>query len=276
VSSRLFILALGFSILALPCISRADAVAALNAVRSRGCGAFAPHERLQISVALNQITERMSRGESYDSAKQSVHYRAKVSTALHLTGLDSDAEISQSIRAHYCRNVSEPGLREIGAARHGDQVWIVIAEPLTAPAQRDAALISTQILALVNQARSHERRCGAEVYPAAAPLRLAPALTRAAREHSIDMAQGEFEHRGGDGSTPAQRAQRAGYRHPSVIGENIAAGATSPREVVQGWLDSPGHCANMMDRRFRDLGIGFAVDWTSRFGIYWTLDLGSG
>jgi hypothetical protein len=64
-----------------------------------------------------------------------------------------------------------------------------------------------------------------------------------------------FEHRGSDGSEPRDRVARAGYKS-RLTGENIALGPESAEEVVAGWLDSPGHCANIMEPRFQDIGIG--------------------
>ena len=77
-----------------------------------------------------------------------------------------------------------------------------------------------------------------------------------------------LEHRGRDGSSAADRVTRAGYDWRSV-GENIAAGQPSPQEVVAGWLRSPGHCANLMEPRFTDMGVAYAVDQKSEAGIYW-------
>ena len=53
------------------------------------------------------------------------------------------------------------------------------------------------------------------------------------------------------------------------MGENIAYGPKSVEEVVQGWLDSPGHCENIMDPRFVEMGLGYAVGHVSKRGLYW-------
>jgi len=60
---------------------------------------------------------------------------------------------------------------------------------------------------------------------------------------------------------------RTGYKS-RLTGENIAMGPESAEEVVDGWLDSPGHCANMMDPRFQDIGVGLATG-KKRGQIYW-------
>jgi uncharacterized protein YkwD len=82
-----------------------------------------------------------------------------------------------------------------------------------------------------------------------------------------------FEHRGRDGSQPKDRVRRAGYRS-RLTGENIAFGPVSAEEVVAGWLDSPGHCANIMDSRFRDIGVGLASG-RKRGEIYWVQTFGA-
>ena len=64
------------------------------------------------------------------------------------------------------------------------------------------------------------------------------------------------------------RALRAGYKW-RTIGENIASGQRTAQEAVQGWLDSPGHCANIMNAAFAEMGVGYAVN-PARGTLYWT------
>jgi uncharacterized protein YkwD len=59
-----------------------------------------------------------------------------------------------------------------------------------------------------------------------------------------------------------------GYRE-KLVGENIAYGPESTEEVMRGWLDSPGHCENIMDPRFAEMGIAFAPGHASKRGLYW-------
>ena len=104
------------------------------------------------------------------------------------------------------------------------------------------------------------------------PLAYSSVLTRAARAYALDMARNNyFEHTGRDGSVPKERLARLGYRS-ILTGENIAYGPETAEEVVKGWLDSPDHCANIMEPRFREIGIGFAVG-RKRGAIYWVIDL---
>jgi uncharacterized protein YkwD len=130
--------------------------------------------------------------------------------------------------------------------------------------------VSQRVLELTNQARSQDRLCGSDYFVAAGPVTLSPVLHDAALAHSRDMARHNyFEHRSPAGSEPGSRATEAGYRW-RVVGENLAAGITTPEEAVKGWIGSPHHCANLMDPRFTQMGVAFAVDQSSDMAIYWT------
>jgi uncharacterized protein YkwD len=95
-------------------------------------------------------------------------------------------------------------------------------------------------------------------------------LNKASLDYSRDMAsRSALSHEGRDGSTPADRAGRVGYKW-RVVGENLASGPTSAVEVVKGWLASPHHCSNIMDPRFTEMGSAYFVDKKSASVIYWT------
>jgi uncharacterized protein YkwD len=103
---------------------------------------------------------------------------------------------------------------------------------------------------------------------------LSDRLQTAAQAHARDMARRNyFDHHAPDGSEPRDRVRRAGYRW-ALVGENIAFGPETADEVVSGWLASPGHCANMMDPRFREIGVGVAKG-RKRGHIYWVQEFGS-
>jgi uncharacterized protein YkwD len=136
------------------------------------------------------------------------------------------------------------------------------------------AAVRARVVELVNVARSKSRRCGSEKFAAAPPLIASPQLDDAAGGHARAMARKNFfDHRGADGSQPKDRVMRAGYRS-RLTGENIAFGPVSAQEVVTGWLDSPGHCANIMDSRFRHIGVGVATG-RKRGRIYWVQEFGA-
>ncbi|MEV0645241.1 CAP domain-containing protein [Phytomonospora sp. NPDC050363] len=97
-------------------------------------------------------------------------------------------------------------------------------------------------------------------------------LTAAALGHSRDMADNDyFDHNSQDGRTPWDRSREAGY--DNAIGENIAAGYTSAAAVIEGWMNSEGHRANLLNCDAKAIGLGVA----SRDGgqLYWTQMFGS-
>jgi len=131
-----------------------------------------------------------------------------------------------------------------------------------------SSAVRERVLELVNQARASSRRCGDERFSATTPLTPSSVLNRAARDHARDMANHDyFEHIGRDGSTPKERLARLDY-HSNLTGENIAYGPVSAEEVVKGWLSSPGHCANIMEPGYREMGIAVASG-KKRGAIYW-------
>ncbi|WP_026370355.1 CAP domain-containing protein [Kallotenue papyrolyticum] len=99
-------------------------------------------------------------------------------------------------------------------------------------------------------------------------------LHLAARRHSEDMARNNyFSHASLDGSSFVDRARAAGYAYwPS--GETIAAGYERGTAVVQGWLNSAGHRAILLDCANDDVGIGLAFNAASQYGWYWTAVFG--
>jgi uncharacterized protein YkwD len=133
-----------------------------------------------------------------------------------------------------------------------------------------------QVLRLVNRARAVGRSCGSEgFFGPTHRLIWDGRLARAAQRHSRDMATHNFfRHRGSDGTKAGKRIDDTGYNW-QTCGENIAAGQTSIREVVNDWLASPGHCANIMDPDFEEMGLGMVRNANSQYGIYWTQVFGT-
>ena len=138
-----------------------------------------------------------------------------------------------------------------------------------------ASAYATALLAAVNDARSVARKCGSTAYPAVGKLALNDSLSLAAQRHSADMAtKNYFDHVSRTGSTHADRATAAGYKW-RLVGENIAAGHTSASAALKAWLASPGHCENVMNKSYKDLGVGVASNPTSKYRIYWTQMFGT-
>lgn len=103
-----------------------------------------------------------------------------------------------------------------------------------------------------------------------------PRLADAALRHADAMARTRlFDHVGADGSTVRERVDATGYRW-QLVGENLAAGHTRLEEAVVDWLNSPSHCAALLDARYTEFGLA-RIDSDSpsdAYGTYWTLVLG--
>ncbi|MBW1601285.1 CAP domain-containing protein [Streptomyces sp. JJ66] len=121
--------------------------------------------------------------------------------------------------------------------------------------------VEAQVLALVNQERA---KAGCQAVRADADL------ARLAGSHSRDMAaRGYFSHTDPEGRSPFDRAREAGVDH--MGGENIARGQASAEAVMESWMNSPGHRANILNCDFTTLGVGAHVAsggpwWTQAFG----------
>jgi uncharacterized protein YkwD len=153
------------------------------------------------------------------------------------------------------------------------QVAVTNAAGTTVAAKYTVRTFEAEVLRLVNEARGTARKCGSTRYKATGPLRWDSTLAKVATSHSKDMADHDyFSHDSRNGKSPFQRMKKAGYRYTSA-GENIAAGFRSPASVVKAWLKSPGHCKNVMNRSYDELGVGFATGGT--YGTYWTQDFGN-
>jgi uncharacterized protein YkwD len=127
----------------------------------------------------------------------------------------------------------------------------------------------------VNAARAAGATCGARgTFAATGPLQWHGVLVSAAARHSQDMADHNiFSHTGSDNSSPAQRVTDAGYAW-HLVAENIAAGYRSVQEVMDGWMSSDGHCANIMNPALRDFGVACVPGGASNtYSSYWTMDL---
>ncbi|MEO0407935.1 MAG: CAP domain-containing protein [Cyanobacteria bacterium P01_A01_bin.135] len=127
------------------------------------------------------------------------------------------------------------------------------------------------VLRLTNEFRAKNGR---------APLTANAELDATAAAHSKDMAEQDyFSHTGKDGSKPWDRAEDFGYEARSM-GENIAAGQRTPEQVVQGWINSPGHRANLLNTSYTELGVGYYLlendTGQVNYQRYWTQVFGSG
>jgi uncharacterized protein YkwD len=129
-----------------------------------------------------------------------------------------------------------------------------------------------QFLENINYIRSKGCNCGTTYMPPAPPIVWNDQLELSAMGHAADMAhQNYFSHTSLDGRTMQDRIRQAGYTYNGFksyqIGENIAFGPETIAEVMKGWFNSPGHCKNLMNPGFKEIGI--AEDNT-----YWVQDFG--
>lgn len=133
-----------------------------------------------------------------------------------------------------------------------------------------------EVLELTNQARAVGHNCDTRgSFGPAPPLEMDEVVREAARGHALDMGEQDyFMHDGLDGRSAFDRMRDAGYRGSQPWGENIATGQRTPRQVVDGWLDSDGHCANIMNPDYGVLGVGYAFVESSRFGHQWVQNFG--
>jgi len=106
------------------------------------------------------------------------------------------------------------------------------------------------------------------------PLSVDHNLATAARDHSEDMGlQGYFSHTSLDGRTVPDRITATGYFY-NTYGENIAGGQSTPEDVIDAWMASSGHRANILNPNFCDIGVGYAYVANSPYRHYWTQDFG--
>lgn len=257
----------------LPAAVQADAAAVVNALRIEGCAPRPPAGALlRPASALDAAARELARGAKLDEALARVGYPVASSRSLHIRGAREDAAIRTLIEGRHCDAINDARLAELGVHQSGDQTWIVIASRSELPfaALQNPAAVAKRVLDLVNAARSEGRRCGRERFEPAAPLTTQPALMAAASLHSLDMAaRGSLGHDGSDGSSSADRITRAGYAWRAA-GENVASGQRDAETAVRGWLESPGHCATLMDARFTETGIAYALAPNKNPAVYWT------
>ncbi|MNZ74335.1 Cysteine-rich secretory protein family protein [compost metagenome] len=233
-------------------------------------GRALPPLRMTSSLALP-----ISQSGNLREALKDNGYQATSVRTIRLAGADDADAAFDMLRSDYCRALLDSQFADIGITRRRSEWRVVLAQPQVDSRLGDSRAASKTLLAQVNAARAKPRMCGRQRFAAARPLTWNAALGAAAQKHSGAMANGNyFSHRGADGKSAADRARAAGYRGRQ-IGENIAAGQGSPRQALEGWLASPGHCANLMNQRFTQVGAGYAAQTRSDSGIYWTMLFGA-
>jgi uncharacterized protein YkwD len=277
---------------ALPALPQTDVrqelLRLVNAERAR---AGAPPLRLEGSLtrAAQQHTEELSRlGSLHGGSAADMHRR------LEQTGyqahewtenvINSGSGLDEVVRSWKTRNPSsfrslmDPDYRDLGIGLSRLDGMPLYSFLFAVPQAdhfsretsdlRDRRKVEEEMLARVNAAR---RKAGSK------PLRENPLLDKAAQRHAEDMlARGYFAHQSPSGTTVRERSRAAGYDW-QTIGENLAFGQTSVEEVVQTWLESPGHRRNILNPEFSELGLGLALGRGSdgKYQVLWVQNFGA-
>ena len=148
-----------------------------------------------------------------------------------------------------------------------------------------------EFLDAINTARTQQQDCGKYgIQPAVSRLTWSDKLYKAAYTYNYDMVHGNARHHTGSNTNSDIVAKALHLNHGSstrdrikyykydfyYIGENIAEGYESVDDVIQGWLDSDGHCQNLMNPNFTEFGMSLieSDDPNDKYGKYWTQDFG--
>ena len=206
------------------------------------------------------------------SALDQAGYDAELADAVQVEGPADARAAFDALRESYCATLGSTRYRDIGAHKDGNEWSIVLAAPAPNPTELlpDAGKAAQQVLEATNAARAEGRRCGDTWMEAAPPVTWNPQLAAAALAHSQDMArQSYFSHTSKRGLDPAQRAEAQGY-HWRYVAENISRGQNSAQEAVASWINSPGHCRNLMEPRASEMGAGLGIREGKHPTAYWT------
>jgi uncharacterized protein YkwD len=139
-----------------------------------------------------------------------------------------------------------------------------------------SAEFAREVLQRINALRQRGAVCGRRgAFGALAPVQWHPQLAAGASAYAHEMAAyGHFGHAGPAGGALDQRLRASGYPF-RVAAENIASGQQSIDEVLGSWMNSEGHCTNIMNGALRDVGMACADGQPQDAGPYWTLMLGT-
>jgi uncharacterized protein YkwD len=206
----------------------------------------------------------------WQTAMQEAGYQASAAQVVQLSGPSDADQVMAMAKQRFCGMLRSADYAEIGVTRSDNDWQIVVASPLVSREiiDREWMEVGQEVLAQVNEARREPRTCGSEEFDAAQPLTWDTRLGRAALEHSGYMAENNIlSHAGPNGEQVAARVGMTNYEW-RTLGENVAVGQSSPQQVVSAWMHSPGHCVNIMNPEFTDMGAAFETRPQS--SIYWT------
>lgn len=265
----------GLSATAAQAADEAQLIESINTYRSQvqRCADQASPELPPLTADIRLVLPA-SGGDLQDSLARAGYPMVNVQ-AISLSGPRDAKTAMQALQESFCRVLLDPQFVDVGVSRDERDWRIVLARPLLSSRLDAWQVEGRKVLEAINVARGQARHCGEQMFAAATPLAWSATLGGVAETHSRDMANSNyFDHRNPAGATPGDRAELAGYTG-QMIGENIAAGQDDAQKVVSGWLASPGHCANLMNPQFSEVGAAYAVDPKSDAGIYWTALFGA-
>ena len=151
-----------------------------------------------------------------------------------------------------------------GAAPKGG---FIAAEPKPLPPATEA------LLRQINVLRAAGAQCGGQAFAPVAALQWNEALERAAAVQARDMARaGDISHTGADGSSVGTRVSAQGYVWGQA-GENVAAGNSTAGATLSQWMNSPGHCRNIMNPGFTEVAVARQDNLASTYKNYWAMVL---
>jgi uncharacterized protein YkwD len=261
-------------------LAHADAqrqlAAAINDYRAhpQGCERR-PAQRLAPLAFNSNLALPVGYGGGLRDRLKASGYQAVTVRSIRVVGARDADDAFDLLADEHCAALLDSQYADIGVSRAGSEWQVVLARPVLDGQTSDPRSAGKALLAQVNAARAKPRMCGRQRFAAARPLSWNAALGTAAQSHSKAMAYGNyFAHQDPDGDMPADRARAAGFRGRQ-IGENIAAGQGSPSKAMAGWLASPGHCANLMNPMFTQVGAAYTQDSRSDEGVYWTMLFGA-
>ncbi|AGI23735.1 hypothetical protein H681_09305 [Pseudomonas sp. ATCC 13867] len=250
-------------------------VAAINTYRGEVQSCAGSASQILPPLAVEQRLAIPAGAGDWKTALNQTGYPMSSVRMLSLTGPRDANAAMKALQESFCQVLLDPQFVDVGVSHEGDDWRILLGRPLLQGKLGTWEAEGQQLLQAINAARGQARQCGGQNFGNAPALSWNATLGTIAEGHSRDMANNNyFDHKGRDGSTPGDRAELGGYSFQQ-IGENIAAGQGNARKVVDSWLSSPGHCANLMNPQFRELGAAYAADPKSDAGIYWTAMFGA-
>ncbi|AHL76330.1 hypothetical protein CH92_15025 [Stutzerimonas stutzeri] len=254
-----------------------ELVSLVNEFRAsgEGCGGGKGEQVGPLAPAAALASIPAGAGAQIQQAVRDSGYQAASLQAMAVTGPGDANTVMRVFKQRYCSALVNDEFAEIGVSHEGNTWQVILAKPLLSADLGDWQQAGKAVLEQVNRARAEPRRCGSQRFDAAPPLTWNQQLGETSLAHSQDMAKRDyFSHQGHDQSLAGDRARRQGY-HWQRIGENIAAGHGSAEQAVSGWLASPGHCQNIMNPGFTEMGAAYATNPQSAATIYWTQVFGT-